>query len=574
VDRAELDKLLSDLASRVPGTVRVSGTVRDSDSGNPIPDAEVVFASPAGESSGLCGDDGTYQVDLRPGFYRAFARAEGYVTVGSPPVERTPRQPDVTSIGAPRGDLAPVVGLFRDQVGVDMQMRAGAEVFGTLFDDAGRPVAAAVIRASHRDNRSTGASLVLGTDMDETTLDGSFRLQVPAGRVTLEAFHADYAGLAFSPDNSLYVAPGDRVRVDLTLTEGCIISGQVVDSFGQPVSEGSLEARIGGVPPNDWAPIGGIDAEGRFRYATTELGRFDLRAWPWKSPPSEPQTIDCSEAGRHDDVVFEVPFADPDLDGVILSADGLPIANAFVDLFPLALSGMAQQERADDAGSWSFFALPPGPYHLTAYVPGQGVAARRVTVPARGLELVLSGTGALAGQVRGIRDGSFTLVVERCQPRTDEGAPAQLDDVSMPPSTILVPVENGEYRVEGLPACPMSARAATPYRTVWLTTEVKAGDTSTLDLDLRQPRSKRIFGSVTGAGSTALPDVSVLRMPESGTSRRATDFAITDQTGRYEMRAYSGDRLIFATANGRRAAVTVSWDDVAEERVDVELDEP
>ncbi len=571
VDRAELDALMADLASRVPGTVRVSGTVRDSDSGGPVADAEVVFASTAGESSVACDDKGHYQVDVRPGFYRAYARADGYVSVGSPPTERTPRQPDVTSIGAPRGELAPLVGLFRDQAGVDMQMRAGAEIVGTLFDETGRPVAAAVVRARDDDRREAGSRLVLGTDMDETALDGSFRLEVPAGRVSLEAFHEQYAGLAYSPDNSMYVAPGDRVRVDLTMTEGCIITGRVVDALGHPVSEGALEAWIGGVPPNDFAPVGQIDASGRFRYATTALRRITLRAWPWKSPPSAPQELDCSKPGRRDDLVFEVPSVEPDLEGAILAADGTPVANAFVDLFPLSLSGMAQQERADSAGNWSFFALPPGPYHLTAYVPGHGVAAQRVTVPESGVELLLSGTGALTGHARGIRDGSFTLVVERCKPLTDDGRLAEIDDVSMPPSTLLVPVENGEYRVEGLPACPMSIRAETPYRSEWLSTEVTAGDTTALDLDLRQPRSKHLFGVVATPERVPVADVSVVRVPDSGTSRHAGDFAITDHEGRYEIRAYSGDTLIFAGLSGQRTTVAVSWDDVPEERIDIEL---
>jgi hypothetical protein len=65
--------------------------------------------------------------------------------------------------------------------------------------------------------------------------------------------------------------------------------------------------------------------------------------------------------------------------------------------------------------------------------------------------------------------------------------------------------------------------------------------------------------------------VSVLRVPDSGAPRSSLDFAISDPLGRYEVRAYSGDRLLFGDARGAQTAVRVPWDPGADHRIDVRL---
>jgi hypothetical protein len=536
-----------------------------------VAEAEVVFARPSGEVTLIADESGCYSMEIHPGFYRVFARADGYVAVGEPPIERIPSRLDPDSIGLPRSELAPLIGLFRDEY-VDIHMRAGARITGSIFDSEGRPVANAVVSAKAGTERLVaGPGLVLGSDVDETDLDGSFVLEVAAGSIWLAAVHEDLGGLAYSPNNTLYLDPGDEAHVDLTMTAGCIINGRVVNSRGEPGSKGSLEAYVGGLPPNDYTPVSKLDDDGRFRFATPETEVVKLRAWPWKSAPTETREFDCTTANRYDGVVFVVPDIDPDLEGVIVTADGEPVADAFIDLFPLDAGGMAQQERADTSGEWAFFALPHGRYQLTAYVVGHGAVAQTVTIPSNDVRLVLSGTGSLMGTVQGMREGAFTLVVERCRLRTGSGDLVQFDEVSMPSTTILVPVERGEFRVDGLPACPIEGHAKTPYRVVRFATTITVGEVAVHALDLRQPKAKRIHGVVIDRERVPLGGISVLRIPDSGAPRSSLDFAISDDHGRYEIRAYSGDRLLVSDSEGVRTTVRVTWSGDEEAEIEVRL---
>lgn len=480
-DVSKLPELAELLRRRTPGLVVMAGTVREMGSGDPVAGAEVVFAGVAGETSTVADGEGRYALELRPGFYRAFARADGQVAVAAAGLDRIPGPPTTGDAGMPVEKLAPVVGAFRDQAGVDLHLHPGGAIAGTVFDSGGRPIAGAVVAARQL---SAGGSLrlVLGTDIDITDYDGSFRLEVPAGTVVLHALHDDYAGLAPTSPRRLHVSPGSVARADLTLTAGCIITGQAVDSRGQPAGPGALEAWIGGAPPNDFTPVGRLDDDGRFRLASPAPGEMKLRAWPWKSPPSTPVDFDCDDGVRYRDVVFHIPEAEPALEGTIWSAGGQPIPDAFVDLYPLSPGGMAQQERADSYGDWAFYALPAGTYQLTAYVPGHGVAAIPVDVPGRGYRLELSGTGTLVGTVSELGNGSFTLVLERCAVRNPDDTLARLDEVTMPETRILVPVENGAYRVDNLPACALFARAELGDRSVPIHADITPHDPATADL--------------------------------------------------------------------------------------------
>ncbi len=569
LDDREIQALMRDLASRTPGLVRVSGTVRNSESGSPVASAEVVFTNELGESSTAADEAGRYTIEIRPGFYRAFARADGYVAVGLAALQRLPGGPEVDMIGMPRGELAPLLGVFRDQLGVDMHLRGGAQISGTVYDTAGRPISGVVVMGRLSGFRGSQTRLVLGTDMDESDLDGSYHLEVPAGPVDLTAVHEDFAGLSEASTRSVYLVEGEKKRVDLTLTNGCIISGRVVDSEGQPVGDGSLEIWNRREPPNDYEPVGKIVA-GKFRLARTEYGPLKLRAWPWRSPPTVPQEFSCSDGTRYDDVSFVVPDREPDLEGSVWSQTGEPLAAAFVDVFPLETGGMAQQERADIYGEWSFHSLPPGRYQLTAYVPGLGAAAQTVTVPSWGIKLNLSGTGSITGTVQGMKEGVFTFVMQSCRVRTKDGSVAQFDEFSMPHTTQLVPVEDGYFRIEGLPACPLSAVIKTPNRSETVRITIEADRSVPLSLDLRQAQPKTVYGVVMDGDRVPVAEVAVSRMAGPGSPKNHYAYTVSDDEGRYEIDVYTGDRLFFRSSAGW-AEAQVSWSDAAREQLDVTL---
>jgi Carboxypeptidase regulatory-like domain len=450
------------------GLVRVRGTVREARGGAPVANVEVVYSGVDGEATTQAGADGSYQIDVPAGAYRAFVRADGYVSVGFEGPPRLPAPPSADDAGAPVDELAPLVAIARDESGVDLRVDASGTVRGRVFDKAGHPVPHAVVRA-HGSERP-----ILGTDVAETDTDGTFRLDLPVGAYALEATHPDYAGLD-GARTELDVAPGARPdAVDLTLVAGCVIRGHVVAADGGPAADGAIERLFAG--RGDFGPAGRIGDDGTFRWATVEEADIELRAWPWKSPPSPARTFRCTEGARYD-VTFQLPGSSPDLDGTIATADGRAAPGAFLDIFALSPGGMNQQERADADGHWAVYALPAGEYLVTATVDGSGAVQRHVQVPAHGVALALGGTGAVTGTVAGVDDGTVTMVIGRCEVDADVG-------MMSAPAMRLVPVHAGHFVVSGVPACKLSLAVQANDRSDVTSVEVAAGQTATASFDV------------------------------------------------------------------------------------------
>lgn len=482
-DPDELLRALDKVRLRPVGLVLVSGRVVDHASGAGIPGAEVALAGPLGESTATTDDDGAYEMYVAPGPYRPFARADGYVTVGERPIQRVPGAPDPSALGAPLTALAPLLDVRYDHYGVDIRLAGAAVIEGTVYDADGRPVEGALVVASQGARYGTdGLVTVLGTHMDETDYDGSYQLTVPAGYPVVEAHHEAYAGAQGYPGRAL--SAGDRARVDLTLADGCIITGRVVTARGRPIGPGALERQIGGEPPNDYAPIAQIREDGTFRVALREETDVTLRAWPWKSMPSRPEVFRCTDGAYFEGVELRTQAGDPELEGSIVTARGEPVPGAFIDVYPIDHGGMAQQERADAYGEWAVYQLDPGLYRVMAYVPGEGVASAAIEVPARWLPLRLSGTGSIAGTVEGVDSGSITLRIDSCTVDLGEGVTSMLDDVAMPDLEIVAPVERGQYQVDGLPACAIGGTAFTATGQAMFYAQVTAGGIANVPLKL------------------------------------------------------------------------------------------
>ncbi|HSK03144.1 MAG TPA: carboxypeptidase-like regulatory domain-containing protein, partial [Kofleriaceae bacterium] len=228
-----------------------------------------------------------------------------------------------------------------------------------------------------------------------------------------------------------------------------------------------------------FAPAGRIAADGTFRWTTTEEAEIVLRAWPWKSPPSPAQSFACRDGARHAGVVFALPDRGPDLDGMLVDRGGAPVALAYVDLAPLDPGGIAQQERTDEQGRWSVFALPAGRYLVTAHAAGRGVVATTVTVPQVGVRLQLGGTGRIEGRTPQLARGSFELDLLRC----DDGSAA----IRLPAERRLVTIRDHAFTIEDVPACHLQIVTAWRDRDWEGEVAVPAGGTARLELDLVTP---------------------------------------------------------------------------------------
>ncbi|MBA2540808.1 MAG: carboxypeptidase regulatory-like domain-containing protein, partial [Deltaproteobacteria bacterium] len=328
------------------GAIVISGRVVDRYTDAPVGDVEVVFRG-AGEESVVSGTDGVYRIELAPGAYRAFVRDDSVFSVGQVVEERLPGFPDLDQIGAPDEAAMLLVVAQHDLADVDLPVLRGGMVTGVVTDSEGRPVANAMVRAF----TSRRMKPALGNDLGETDAKGRYELRLPSGSYYLEADHPRYAGVEEPMGVSVII--GQPVERDLMLVSGCVIAGKVIGADGQPAGDGAIEL---GYEGGTFSPAGRILGNGTFRWSTTTEQEITLRAWPWKSPHSEAKTFACRPGARFDNVVFRLPQRGPDIEGLLVDADGAPVPFAFIDLEPLDPGGVSQQERTDANGTWGVFA--------------------------------------------------------------------------------------------------------------------------------------------------------------------------------------------------------------------------
>lgn len=462
-DVNKLARALSMVAGQTLGLVRIRGRVLDTDSGSPIPGAEVIFTGPSGESSASCDAEGSFDLEILPGFYRSYAQAEGYVAIAPRAAERLPKQNLSDDVAMPRPKIAPLAGLFRNHLAVQLYLSGGATLIAKVVDESGAPIAGAAVAAESADR----TQLLSGTDVGETDNSGEVHLRVPTGTVYLRVQHNDFAGA--STASRLHLQKDESKETTIVLMRGCIIEGSVVHKNGTPALEGALEKKLG---KNSYVPVGEI-LDGRVRYTQLHEGPVILRAWPWKNPPTNDIEFQCTKGSAWRNEVFHVAEAEPMLTGQLIDQSGAPVPLAFVDVFPLEAGGTGQQERADALGEFEFFALSPGPYQVSVYVPGKGMLVQLIDVPSTGVPLQLGGTGAITGSVEWLESGSLTLRY-RCDYRGKSDNATQSDAVSMPVQTTLALVNGHSFRVDDVPACPISGSVTSADRSELFTVFVEA----------------------------------------------------------------------------------------------------
>ncbi|MBP6630895.1 MAG: carboxypeptidase regulatory-like domain-containing protein [Kofleriaceae bacterium] len=558
--RQQLDALrrLPGLAWRGGGTVdldvpagmlRVAGHVQDRKGGG-VAEVEVVFAGDAGEASVVTDASGAYALAVSAGDYRVFVRSDDVISVGAGEADRLPGLPDAMVSGVPDVALATRLAIAADRDHVDLQVEPAGRVRGRVIDRQGRPIAGAVVRAM-----SGGPRPVLGTDVGESDGDGQFELRVPAGLYALDATHDRYAGTTERAE--LMVEAKQVASAELTLVGGCILTGRVVARGGQPAGDGAIERHWGHGAVTDqarFAPAGRIESDGSFRWVTTEEEEVTLRAWPWKSPPSPAKTFACREGARFDNIVFELGSMAPDVDGTIRNADGSPAAFAFIDLGALSEGGIGQQERADADGRWNVYNMPAGEYEVTVSTEDGGIVTRTIQVPARGVDLTLSGSGSIEGTAVGV-EGSLTARLTGCAHR-GRGR------------TELVEVRGGRFRIDRVSACEQTVFFEAGGRRVHQYVEVAAGQVARVELDLTPLREKTVVGVVLAGDGTPVAGAAVGAISDDGEGE--TEYVSTDSRGRFELRT-TGSTVV-ANLDGAFGATRLGAADVDREEVTIHLE--
>lgn len=535
-------------------TVTIRGAVIDQAVGTPVGKAVVVLHSDRGDVTATADATGRFEAKVPRGRYLVFVRDDHYLSIGLQGRQRLDGGPRPELAGAADESLMAALEATEDVSDLDVNVAKAGIVTGVIVDDKGTPTAGVTIRASV--GIAQALRPVLGTDTVVTDDTGHFTLRVPPGEYEIEISHPRYAGIY--GETRLSVDAGDNEEVRLELLAGCIIDGKVVLDDGKtPAPDGAIERD----EPNrrsGFGPSGRVDPGGHFHWTTTEIGKITLRAWPWRSAPSNSQTFDCHDGKRFNNVVLKVPDDEPDIEGTIVDAHGNRVPFAYLDVTPNDPSLSGQQERADAGGRWHVYDMLPANYRFRASAPGRGIVNTNMTAPKHDLVLHLDGTGRISGTTTDLTSGSIEVTLLRCGPENDPLAIAS--------EPRIVPVVAGRFTIEDVPACNLTFNARWRDKTSEQTIVVDPDRTAYVSLDLGAGRDKTVSGTVRGADDKPVANARVTAVID----RREISTVRTDDSGRFTLTTKSGAQLVAASGYhvGRG---TVGHADVANEIVDLVL---
>lgn len=315
--------------------------------------------------------------------------------------------------------------------------------------DSGQPLRRATVRATAADIREMVSTL--------TDADGVYEIRdLPAGRYTVTASKGSYVTLSygqgrpFESGRPIALADGQAIdRVDIRLPRGGVMTGVVLDEFGEPVPDAVVSPlrsqfvqgrrrlvqagrgagtndigsfRLFGLPPGSYylSVTVGQQMISMVPERTDERVGYAPTYYPGASDVGAAQRVTVAAGQTIADLTISlVPARVAQVSGRVIDVRGEPatagMVMAMTRASPVMAAPRAGAIRGD--GTFSINGVPPGEYVLRATVPSTGAsvatqAVATVSVDGQdvtGVELVPPPRVVLAGRVT-LDGGSVTAL--------------------------------------------------------------------------------------------------------------------------------------------------------------------
>ncbi|MGE5243771.1 MAG: carboxypeptidase regulatory-like domain-containing protein [Betaproteobacteria bacterium] len=220
-------------------------------------------------------------------------------------------------------------------------------------------------------------------------------LGAPVGAITVTG--QDRASGLTTSASATIASVDAPTMVDLTLSGGGTVTGQVIGLDGNPVFNATVVLQTQGLSFQRYTTT---DASGRFTFGHVAIGTSSLQAsWTDTQTRFASATAVVTSDGQAVDVTLSAS-SDGQVSGHVLASDGtaLPNANVTVESYGSygPLGHFSATTTADGTGSFTMAGVPPGPIHVLAVDPANsqnlGVSDGSLAGPSVVLDVTM-GTG-------------------------------------------------------------------------------------------------------------------------------------------------------------------------------------